>query len=417
MAGGKPRVAVLGAGPIGLEAALYATTLGYPVTVLEAGRPGEYVRRWGHVRLFSPFGMNSTRLGREAIRAAWPQHDLPEPDAYLTGHEHVAAYLDPLANLPQLAPVLRCGARVVEVGRSGFLKGDAIGSMERAEQPFRILVETESGSEEIVEADVVLDCTGTYGQHRWAGDGGVPALGERELEGQIEYWLADVGNEDFSGQSVAVVGTGYSAATVIGQLGELVPQRRPAGVVWLARRERVPPVVRIPDDPLPQRDQVAATANRLACEDGSLVDFRPGWSIRAIHRVRERLVIEAGDRHGKTRHWTVDRIFAHVGYRPNTSIYRELQVHECYATQGPIRLAAALLGENNADCLKQTCPGPEVLSNPEPNFFVLGAKSYGRNSHFLLRVGFEQIQAVFTLISGREDLDLYRVAGAVANVG
>ena len=64
-----PRIAVLGAGPIGLEAALYARSLKYPVAVYERGRVGEHIQRWGHVRLFSPFGMNSTSLGRAAIEA------------------------------------------------------------------------------------------------------------------------------------------------------------------------------------------------------------------------------------------------------------------------------------------------------------------------------------------------------------
>ena len=71
------RVAVLGAGPIGLEAALYARKLDMAVTVYERSRVGENVQRWGHVRLFSPFGMNSTPLGRATIRAERPKHEFP----------------------------------------------------------------------------------------------------------------------------------------------------------------------------------------------------------------------------------------------------------------------------------------------------------------------------------------------------
>src|SRR5437660_3894700 len=67
-----PRLAILGAGPIGVEAALYARSLNLPVTLYERGRIGEHLRRWGHVRLFSPFGMNVTPLGRSALLAADP---------------------------------------------------------------------------------------------------------------------------------------------------------------------------------------------------------------------------------------------------------------------------------------------------------------------------------------------------------
>src|ERR1700722_5384484 len=92
-----PRVAILGAGPIGLEAALYAATLKLPFTVYERGQVGEHLRRWGHVRLFSPFGMNSTPLGRSRIQNDHPDHEVPDAHALLTGREHLADYLEPLA--------------------------------------------------------------------------------------------------------------------------------------------------------------------------------------------------------------------------------------------------------------------------------------------------------------------------------
>src|SRR5206468_2843656 len=78
-----------GAGPVGLEAALYARTLNLPVTVYERGRIGEHVQRWGHVRLFSPFGMNTTPLGRAAIIRENSQHSFPTDSDCTTGKEHI----------------------------------------------------------------------------------------------------------------------------------------------------------------------------------------------------------------------------------------------------------------------------------------------------------------------------------------
>src|SRR5215831_11092808 len=97
------RVAVLGAGPVGLEAALYARRLDLDVTVYERGRIAEYVQRWGHVRLFSPFGMNATPLGRSAILAHDPRHEFPADNACVTGRDHVSAYLEPLASTNLIA--------------------------------------------------------------------------------------------------------------------------------------------------------------------------------------------------------------------------------------------------------------------------------------------------------------------------
>ena len=62
-----------------------------------------------------------------------------------------------------------------------------------------------------------------------------------------------------------------------------------------------------------------------------------------------------------------------------------------------MKLAASLLGASG-DCLQQAAPGPEMLRSPEPNFYVLGMKSYGRGSAFLLRVGTEQVNAVAGLV-------------------
>lgn len=104
---------------------------------------------------------------------------------------------------------------------------------------------------------------------------------------------------------------------------------------------------------------------------------------------------------------TFDQIVANVGYRPDTSLTRELQIHSCYATEGPIKLAATLLGESSADCLQQQCGAADTLTTPEPDFYVLGSKSYGRESNFLYRVGLDQIRVLFAAISGRDDLDLY----------
>jgi hypothetical protein len=106
-----------------------------------------------------------------------------------------------------------------------------------------------------------------------------------------------------------------------------------------------------------------------------------------------------------------DRVVANVGYRPDRQIYAELQVHECFASDGPMKLAAQLLAgstENGAvDCLDQIAGGPERLLNPEPNFYILGSKSYGRGSQFLLATGLKQISDLFTIISGNPDLDVY----------
>ena len=64
----RKRIAVIGAGPIGLEAALYARALDYDVTVYDRGDVADNVRKWAFVRLFTPWPMDVTKLGRAALR-------------------------------------------------------------------------------------------------------------------------------------------------------------------------------------------------------------------------------------------------------------------------------------------------------------------------------------------------------------
>ena len=402
-----PRLAILGAGPIGLEAGLYAKKLDLPFTIYERGRSGEHLLRWGHVRLFSPFSMNATPLGRAAIKNVKPSHEFPAEEACVSGREHVTTYLMPLAET--LQGNLQNDNVVLKIGRRGMLKGDSDTS--RSKKPFRLLVRDKT-RERIEEADIILDCTGTYAQHRWLGDGGVPALGELQAEPQIAYGVEDILGDrkmQYANRTVLVVGAGYSAATTVSSLAQIAEENQTTWVIWLARGTSSSPLRRIANDPLRERDRLAVRANTIATRNDANVEFHPGSMVESVEFLGPdrgfRVTARAPE---KTRSWDVDRVIGNVGYTPDTNLYRELQVHECYASLGPMKLAAALEGSKGQDCTKQTSQGPDTLRNPEPNFYVLGAKSYGRNSNFLMRVGFEQVREVFTMITGDAKLDLYK---------
>jgi hypothetical protein len=260
----------------------------------------------------------------------------------------------------------------------------------------------------------VLDCTGTYARHRWMGDGGIPAVGETAAEPHVAYGVEDVRGErrqHYAGKTVLVYGSGHSAATTVCLLADLAEQHPETWVVWLARTGSTQPIRRVANDPLKERDRLAVRANTLATRGDGNVEFHNQATIEAVEtagpdrgfRVSARLA-------GKPRTWEVDRVIANVGYGPDAGLYRELQLHECYATLGPMALAAVLLKHAGGDCLTVPPAGPAALRNPEPNFFVLGAKSHGRGSNFLLRSGFEQVREAFTLVAGKADLNLYKGA-------
>jgi hypothetical protein len=392
-AGTQPRIAILGAGPIGLEAALAAHERGCRFTVYEAGRePGANVREWGHVRLFTPWDMNVS----ERMRRALP--DAPAGDALPSGIELAERLIDPLAALPALAPRIRVGARVDAVAREGLLKHEEIASPERGARRFRLLVSDADGGESVEHADAVIDCTGTYGNPNSLGDGGIPAPGERALGDRIERRLPRFDSEPraWAAGTTLLTGAGHSAQTAARALAELAREAPEMGVIW-AIRSNDPTWGAVEGDPLPERARLTATASELARGASEAIELRLGYVTEALAPREGRIAVTL--RNGSAEEATVDRVLALNGGVGDYSIYRQLQVHECYATSAPMKLSAALLGAAAGDCLEQQSHGPETLTNPEPGFFILGAKSYGRNSQFLMRIGWEQVSDVFGLIA------------------
>jgi thioredoxin reductase len=404
-------IAILGAGPIGLEAALYARFLGYDVEIYERGQVLENLLRWGHVPLFTPWRMNHTPLGLAALAAQDPDWRPPADDDLLTGRELAERYLLPLARSDLLVDHIHEQTEVLAVGREGLLKHDLVGDEERGERPFRLLLRDAAGGLRSASADAVIDATGTFATHNWLGQGGIPAIGEQAFADRIEYGLPDFSSqiERYAGRRVLVIGSGYSAATNIVALAALDP---PPRITWITRSpeeaSKDSPIVRMADDRLPQRDALARDANRLARKSDAAVEHRPGTLVEAIRTKdddKETLrVTLVGEHPGEIK---VDRIVASVGFRPDHRLYEELQVQICYASDGPMKLAASLATAPDADCLEQQSHGVASLITPEPDFYILGAKSYGRNSQFLLSIGHQQIRDLFTLIGDRENLDLY----------
>jgi NAD(P)-binding Rossmann-like domain len=383
------RIAILGAGPIGLEAALAAAARGDDFVVFEAAPTvGGHLRRWSHVRMFTPWSMNVSPRMRNALPSAPGGAELP------TGGQLVDELLAPIAALPALRDRIRLGTRVIAVGREGLLKHEAIGDPRRAAAPLRLLVAGPGGEEAIVHADVVIDATGAYANPNRLGDGGIDAVNERVFEDRIERFLPafETQAQRWSGRTILLTGAGHSAQTAARRLAAFARDAPGTRVVW-AVRDATPTWGVVAGDPLPERASLGAAAARLAAGASEAVQLHAGYVTEALHARGGRIAVTL--RNGSAEVLEVDRILALNGGVGDHALYRQLQVHECYATAGPMGLAAVLLGSAGADCLAIAAHRPDTLRTPEPGFFILGAKSYGRNSQFLLRIGWQQVDDVF----------------------
>ncbi len=377
------RVAVLGAGPVGLDAALACTDAGMDVTVYESGDTvAAHVRSWGHVRCFTPWAMNASARMRRHVGDR-----LPTGDRCPTGDELARDLLEPVAALPALAGTIACGNRVVAVARDGLLKHEEIATGSRAGRPFRLLIDGPRG-EQTAYADLVLDCTGSYGHPNTIGDGGIPAMGERELDGRVLRRLPRLDDAKRWAGTVVLVGAGKSAQTAASELAALPTTR----VEWVVR-DPAPDWREIAGDTLPQRQRLVEVARDLAAGGCERIRVHTGAVVSALAvagpGVRVTLTTTSG-----ACEVVADHVLGLTGYTGDAALYRQLQVHECYATAAVMNLSAALLVAAGGDCLAQPAVGVEALRNPEPGFFILGAKSYGRLGTFLLRTGYEQVDQV-----------------------
>ena len=400
----NPHIAILGAGPTGLEAALAAAEKGYPFTLYEAAPAvSDHVRSWGHVRLFSPWSLDLSPRARLALEGAG--HTLPDGDDCPTGAELCERVYDPLATLPAIAENLRLGVQVAAVSRERLLKNDEIGTGKRSDSCFRLLLADGTGREWTETADVVFDTTGTYGQPNATGDGGIPAPGESSLGSLVERRIPDVlaHPEGWADRTILLVGNGHSAQTALVDLARLAESHPRTRVVW-ALRSAEPSWPVDPDDPLPERSGLVERARDLAQGGSPAVETVTGVVVDHFERRNGGVAVTLRAADGATKEVEADRVLSLTGFVGDHTLYRQLQVHECYATSGPMKLAAALLsssaGDGGSDCLAQSSHGADTLVNPEPGFFILGSKSYGRTTTFLMRLGWEQVDEVFGLLEG-----------------
>lgn len=384
-------VVVIGAGPQGLAAAAHLLERGLEPLVLESGDgPASAVAEWGHVRLFSQWSELTDAASRRLLEpTGWAAPETGHP----TGAQWVEGYLTPLAEA--LGDRVRYGARIVGVGRKGRdLSVDA----GRAEQPFVVHVRSASGDEERIEARAVIDASGTWRTPNPVGADGLPARGELAAAdaGVLAYSTPSIDEATgMAGKLVVVVGSGSSATTAIGLLARIVEREPATRVTWALRRGVVGNAFGGGDaDELAERGALGQRAKR-AVEDG-LVDLVTGFRTERVEVVDGRAVLGAED--GR-RLEPADRVVVATGFRPDLSFLSEVRLDLDVRLQAPARLAAEV-DPNVHSCGSVRATGAADLAHPEPDFYIVGAKSYGRAPTFLAMTGFEQVRSVAAELAG-----------------
>jgi thioredoxin reductase len=396
-------VAVIGAGPVGLAAAAHLLERGVDVVVFEAGESAaDAVRQWGHTRLFSPWRFLVDPAARRLLEAeGWVA---PDPDGIPTGAELVRDYLEPLAELESMRRIVRTRSTVSAVARQGM---DRTRTSGRAAVPFVLRVVGPAGAAD-VRARAVIDASGTFRTPRPLGAHGLAPLGLDDVADRVIGALPDVRGSDrhlFAGRRTTVVGAGHSAANTLLALLALAEDVPGTTVTWVIRTSRAARITSSADDELADRARLGA-ALEDAVREGRLV-VHDGFEIERVERSGDgvRLI---GERRGQPAELVTDVIVVATGYRPDLDILREIRLDLDEIVEAPRRLAP-LIDPNEHSCGTVPPHGFRELSHPEPGFFIVGMKSYGRAPTFLLATGYEQVRSVAAALSG----DL-AAAGAVA---
>ncbi|MFV2020682.1 NAD(P)-binding protein [Micromonospora sp. LOL_023] len=386
-------VVVIGAGPVGLAAAAHLAGHGVPPLVLEAGAAaGAAIGNWRHVRLFSSWRDNVDPVaGRLLDTAGWAA---PDPIHRPTGAELIEEYLLPLAKLPVLADRIRYHARVDGITRLGLDRTRGAG---RATAPFAVRLA--DGTEHLGRA--VVDASGTWHNPNHLGGEGLPAIGETSAAAYLDFALPDVLGADraaHAGRHTVVVGAGHSAANTLLDLVELAAQQPGTRITWAVRRTGVDPVFAPGDaDALPARGAIGTRLRQLI--DDGRITLETGF---VTHRVTVPVdvtgpAVRLSTRDGRTV--VADRVVVATGFRANHRIGAELRL-DVDPVLGTSRGLATLLDPDLPRSWSAPRHGVAELRHPEPGYFVVGIKSYGRASAFLMATGYRQVCQVAAQLAG-----------------
>ena len=265
-----------------------------------------------------------------------------------TGH----CLLDLLAALPALEGLIRLRTRVAGIAGTGLLKHEHIGTETRAATTFTLLLDTPA--EDTAEADLVLDCTGTYSHPNTLGPSGIPAPANAPSPSASPHPPEH--------QRPRPLG-GHRPACPCRKSAQPRPATSPpctapvSGGRCAVRRPTGPPS----DDTLPSRQHLWTPPRP------SPRTTTPGHLHTGIHlqpdpdgddpRIPRHRGGPARDRLRPRR--GTDRLHRRRLPLPAVAGPRVL------ATGAPMNLSATLLGSAGGDCLTQPSVGIEALRNPD----------------------------------------------------
>lgn len=395
-------IAVIGAGPIGIEAAMYARFLGYFVSIFEAKRVGHRMLDWHQRPLALPAGSITTSLGHSAIRAQNPEYHRIDADRMLTGKEYAEEYLIPLAKSDLLFDDIHFLSPVVDIARIRTSRGDDVGLQERCNDEFRIVVEGRHRGSWIARADCILDCRGTAIEPDGMGPGGGLAIGETECQSDFNLHAPEdrkFDRKQLEGRHLVLVGQSAAACLAAEEWVRHFSVDSGSRLTWVIR-----------PGGSHETERFLQVYESIEAMDLRHVVLLRSLGVDAIERR------EAGGfrlRLLKDDDSSVE-LDADVVLRRTESHYRSIAPQLHTHAPGPIRFPMEASHSASIELEQQTPialpPGADAgFITAEPGVYCLHAGRLEEGAGIGIPSALESIKHLFAVLGGRQDLDLYDI--------
>lgn len=373
-------IGVIGGGPCGVEAALYARFLGYSVELFEANKIGDSLLRWGNRLMPGTWREIASSLGLAALEAH--EHTLPELAATPTYCEYVEQYLLPLARCDLLLTFMNNWTKVLSVSRLGCGFGDSIPIESRAEQEFRLLLRSDQRGEYSQIVDLVLDCSGGQSIRELPGSGGSQPIGWSAVASQVILGKCDClgkRRSDFAGKHVLLIGNDPSAVANAVELAELAEcAGGDTRLFWVVKKGLGHAGSQFYDEEAERQFRNMESINVVPLS---------AWGIESVRHESDQFLVTVQTTEDATVDLRVDKMIHCGKCIPQAGYHHNLLIEQ---------------------------PAMDEVMMPEPHFYRLGdrAKLAVQPNPVSQPVDFaemyDHIRRAFSLIGGREELNLYQ---------
>ena len=371
-------IAIIGAGPVGIEAAIYARFLGYFVSIFEQRRVAHRMLDW-HDR---PFAVTveecTTSMGHAAIAAQNSEYIRRGPNEIFTGRTYAEEYLLPLAKTDLLFDDIHFLSPVADVSRYRTFVTDEIDMQQRCNDEFRILVEGRHRGPWVSRADVVIDCRGGEHKKSGIGPGGGLAIGEEALrETFLQHTPEDRKFEPKTiiGKHVCLAGQSIRAGQFALEYLRLFGDDTASRLTWIIRPDRT-------HDNKVISQALTAIRAKTVCN----VVLVESLGVEQIQRNELGLYLLKFLRDDDTTvEMQCDAVISLAGGRES-----------CLSNELYESLTAGV----------DVC-SPFITS--EPGFYKLRGGDLEAGAGVGLRDAFRGIRQLFAMLAGRQDLDLYDI--------